>query len=101
MYIVHVHVQVKPQYIAEFIEATKLNAQSSRLEKGIKRFDLLQYQTDSVYFILSEVYLDQTTALEHKDTSHYQKRRDTVEEMMAEPRRSEKFFNIDPIDEKY
>lgn len=101
MYIVHVHVHVKPQYIAEFTDATKLNAYYSRLEKGIKRFDLMQSQIDESYFILNEVYLDEKAAINHKNTAHYQNWRDSVTEMMAEPRSSDKFINIDPVDEKY
>ena len=73
----------------------------SRLEKGIKRFDILHSQTDESYFILNEVYVDQKAAFNHKDTAHYLKWRDSVAEMMAEPRISEKFINIDPVDEKY
>jgi hypothetical protein len=34
----------------------------------------------------------------HKETAHYSKWRDTVARMMAEPRQSVKFANIDPTD---
>ena len=41
MLIVHVHVHVKPESVAEFRQATLENARSSVQEPGIARFDVV------------------------------------------------------------
>ena len=98
MLIVHVHVKVKPDTIDAFKNATLLNAQASRKEPGIARFDLLQQNDDPTRFLLVEAYRTADAPTAHKETQHYKTWRDTVEKMMAEPRQSVKFTNIDPPD---
>jgi autoinducer 2-degrading protein len=49
--------------------------------------------------VLVEVYRSSTDPMEHKKTAHHQTRRDTVAEMMAEPRSSVKSHDIFPDDE--
>ena len=98
MLIVHVHVNVKPECIKAFKSATAENAGKSVEEPGIARFDVIQQQDDAARFILVEVYRDAEAAAAHKSTAHYAKWRDAVAEMMAEPRRSVKFFNVFPDD---
>jgi quinol monooxygenase YgiN len=48
--------------------------------------------------VLIEVYRSSADLMEHKKTAHYQTWRDTVAEMMAEPRSSIKYGNIFPDD---
>jgi len=98
MYIVHVHVHVKPDSIESFREATLENARSSVREPGIARFDILQNPDDPSRFLLVEVYRTPDDPARHKETAHYQKWRDTVANMMAEPRTSVKYANIFPDD---
>lgn len=98
MLIVHVHVRVKPQFIEAFQGASVANAQASRKEPGIARFDVLQQSEDPARFVLVEAYRTAEAPAAHKETSHYRIWRDTVAEMMAEPRQSVKFANIDPPD---
>ncbi len=98
MYIVHVHVHVKPEFIGQFREATLENARNSLREPGIARFDILQDSDDPSRFLLVEVYRTPDDPAHHKETAHYQKWRDTVADMMAEPRTSVKFANIFPDD---
>lgn len=99
MLIVHVHVQVKPEYVEAFKEATVENACASVQEPGIARFDVIQQMDDPAKFILVEVYRSPEAAAAHKETAHYAKWRDTVAEMMAQPRTSVKFSNVFPGDE--
>ncbi len=99
MFIVHVFVHVKEDRIEAFKEATIENAENSINEEGIARFDFVQQQDDSSRFVLVEVYRTADDPAKHKETAHYQKWRDTVADMMAEPRSSIKFFNVHP-DEK-
>lgn len=42
MYIVHVHVHVKPDFVNEFREATIENARNSIREPGVARFDVIR-----------------------------------------------------------
>jgi (4S)-4-hydroxy-5-phosphonooxypentane-2,3-dione isomerase len=98
MLVVHVHVKVKPDFIEAFRGATVTNAQASREEPGIARFDVLQQSDDLTRFVLVEAYRTAEAPAAHKETQHYRTWRDTVAEMMAEPRQSVKFTNIDPPD---
>lgn len=96
MNIIHVHVHVKAEMIDAFKEATIENASHSVREDGIERFDVIQQNDDPTHFILVEVYKTDKAALAHKETAHYLKWRDTVADMMAEPRQGIKFTNIFP-----
>lgn len=98
MLIVQVHVHVKSEYINEFIEATSINAKNSIKEQGIARFDIIQQQDNPNRFILVEVYRTAEDPAKHKETAHYAIWRDTVADLMAEPRSSVKYTNIYPED---
>ena len=99
MLIVHVHVQVKPEFVEAFRLATKENARHSVKEPGIARFDVLQQSDDPCRFVLVEVYRTPQAPAAHKETAHYAAWRDRVAEMMAEPRTSVKYSNVFPGDE--
>ena len=101
MLIVHVQVRVKPEAVEGFKRATIANAQASRKEPGIARFDLLQQADDPTRFVLVEAYRSAEAPAAHKETEHYKRWRDAVAEMMAEPRQSLKYANIDPRDGEY
>lgn len=99
MIVVHVHVRVKLEHVAAFRVATLANARRSVDEPGIARFDVVQQTDDPTRFVLVEVYRSAEAPAAHKETAHYQAWRDTVAEMMAEPRSSVKFANVFPEDE--
>jgi quinol monooxygenase YgiN len=96
MFIVHVHVHVKPGQAEAFKEATIENAHNSLQEPGVARFDVIQQQDDPNRFVLVEVYRTAGDPAKHKETAHYQKWRDMVAEMMANPRSSVKYSNVYP-----
>jgi len=96
MLIVHVFVHVVPDQVEAFMTATLENAQQSVQEPGIARFDVLRQKDDPTHFVLVEVYRTPDDPARHKETAHYQKWRDTVAEMMAEPRTSVKYENVFP-----
>ena len=98
MLIVHVHVQVKPEHMDAFIAATIANAQASRLEPGVARFDVIRQTEDPTGFVLVEAYRDTAASAAHKATTHYATWRDAVAPMMAAPRTSVKFTNVFPAD---
>ena len=96
MLIVHVHVHVKPESVADFKQATIENARSSVQEPDIARFDVVEQQDDATRFVLIEVYRSPEAAAAHKETVHYARWRDTVANMMAEPRHSMKYNDVFP-----
>lgn len=96
MLIVHVHVHVKPESVADFRKATIENARWSVQESGIARFDAVQQQDDETRFVLIEVYRTPEAAAAHKETAHYAKWRNTVANMMAEPRHSVNYGEVFP-----
>jgi len=99
MFIVCVFTHVKPDQVEAFRTATLENARNSIQEPGIARFDVIQQQDDPARFVLVEVYRTADDPARHKETPHYQKWRDTVADMMAQPRTSIKYTNVFP-DEK-
>lgn len=101
MLIVHVHVQVKPEYIQAFRQASTANAEASRLEPGVVRFDVCQQADEPTRFVLVEIYLDETAQVAHKATPHYAAWRDAVAPMMAGPRTSVRFNNVSPSDREW
>ena len=98
MNIVFVHVHVKSEFVEAFKQASLENASSSVKEEGIARFDIVQQADDPTRFVLVEVYKTAEAPAAHKETAHYLKWRDTVADMMAEPRQGIKYGNIFPDD---
>ena len=101
MQIVLVHVHVKPESVQAFKQASLENASNSVKEPGIARFDVIQQADDQARFILVEIYKTVEAQTAHKETAHYTKWRDTVADMMAEPRQGIKYSNIFPTDENW
>lgn len=96
MQIVHVHVQVKPEFVEAFEAATRENAANSIREPGVVRFDVVRQEDDPTRFVLMEIYRTAEDPARHKATAHYAAWRDAVEPMMAEPRRSVKYRALFP-----
>ena len=98
MLIVHVHVHVEPEAVEQFKQATIENAANSVKEPGIARFDVIQQADDPTRFMLVEVYRDAEAPARHRDTAHYATWRDTVTDMLVEPRTRRPYLNIFPND---
>jgi autoinducer 2-degrading protein len=99
--VVHVEVRVKAEAVEAFRLAARENAEQSLKEPGVARFDVAQEVDDPTRFVLVEVYRDAQAPAAHKATAHYQKWRDAVAEMMAEPRSSRRFVNVFPDDARW
>ncbi|HEY5117738.1 MAG TPA: putative quinol monooxygenase [Nakamurella sp.] len=99
MLVVHVHVHVTPDRVADFLTATEVNARASLAEPGVLRFDVVQDQADPAHVVLVEVYRDEQAAADHKTTPHYAVWRDAVADLMARPRESTKFSAVHPAQE--
>lgn len=101
MLIVQVFVRVKPEGVAAFQAASLENARHSVQEPGVARFDVIQQADDPTRFVLIEVYRTADAPAQHKETAHYAAWRDAVADLMAEPRRSVKYFNRFPEDARW
>ena len=99
MYIVHVHLHVKSEYIKDFITACLDNVRDSLKEPWICRFDLLQQADDPTRFELIEVYRTSEDPEKHKATEHYNKWRVLAEKMLAEPRSRTVYTNLSPLEQ--
>lgn len=86
MFVTIVEVLVKPEFLAEFIEATRLNHEASTQEAGNLRFDILQSPVEPQRFVFYEAYATEAAAKLHKETTHYLRWRDTVAPYMQVPR---------------
>lgn len=91
-----VYVYVKPETINDFIEASVLNHKGSVKEPGNLRFDLVQQADNPFCFMLYEAFESEESAVAHKTTDHYLKWRDTVKDMMAEPRYGVRYNILEP-----
>jgi len=100
MLVVHVHVRVKPDDVARFLAATLANARASVAEPGVLRFDVVQDEADPGHVVLVEVYRDLAANAAHKETAHYALWRDTVADLMAQPRESTRFAAVFPTEEE-
>jgi (4S)-4-hydroxy-5-phosphonooxypentane-2,3-dione isomerase len=101
MHIVLVHVQVKSEFVEAFKNAILDNERGSILEHGVIRFDVLQQADDPTHFALYEVYRTPEDQMKHRETPHYLRWRDTVAEMMAEPRHAVRYLNLAPSDSNF
>jgi quinol monooxygenase YgiN len=98
LHIALVNAHVRPERVEDFRQATTLNATESRKEAGVVRFDVVQESEDPTRFVLIEVFRSPAAAASHRETAHYQRWRDAVAEMMAEPRTNKKYVNVSPDD---
>src|SRR5262245_14826441 len=96
--VVHVHARVKPDAIEGFRAASIDNARHSVQEPGVARFDVVQSTEDPTRFVLVEVYRTPDAPAAHKATTHYARWRDTVADLMAEPRTAARYVNVAPED---
>ena len=96
MYVVIVNVSVKPESASEFLAVTEQNHQGTRSEPGNVRFDVLRRNDDPNRFVLYEAYRDEAGFVAHQQTAHYLAWKETVANMMAEPRSSQKCTSLFP-----
>lgn len=98
MLVAIVRIHVKPEHLEAFKAATLENARNSVLEPGIARFEVLQQEDDPNRFVLIEAFRSAEAQLAHRETAHYQKWRDTVQDWMAEPRTGVRHISLFPED---
>jgi autoinducer 2-degrading protein len=99
MHVTIVQARVKPEHVADFIAATRLNHEGAVAEPGNRRFDILQAADDPTRFVLYEAYVSVAAAAAHKNTPHYLRWRDTVAPWMAAPRVGVSYQGLFPASE--
>ena len=96
MIVTMVHIWVKDQFVDDFIRAAIDNHENTVKEPGNIRFDFLSDVSDKTKFVLYEVFESEEAVAAHKATAHYLRWRDTVKDMMAEPRYGVKYNILEP-----
>ncbi|MEN6385826.1 MAG: antibiotic biosynthesis monooxygenase [Phycisphaerales bacterium] len=96
MFVLHINVKVKHEFIEEFKQICIDNAKNSVKESKIRRFDFLQQADDPTRFLLVEAYDDESGIEAHKKTAHYNKWRAEAERMVDGERMRTKFTPIWP-----
>ena len=91
MYVVSVTINVKAEFVSQFIAAILDNATNTRKEPGNVRFDVAQGEDDPARFLLNEVYRTKEDFARHQETAHYLRWRDAVTPWMAQPRQAAKY----------
>lgn len=91
-----VEIQVKPDCLEAFVEATLANHRGTRQEAGNFRFDVVQQEGDPTHFILYEVFRDPEAIAAHRETEHYRTWKTVVEPWMACPRKGTRYRILAP-----
>ena len=78
---IFVTILIKPEFNKRFRKASLGDAQGSvKDEPECYRFDILQANADPNRFHLYEVYADEAALEAHRDSPHYKKWRNTVQD---------------------
>ncbi len=96
MFLMHINIKVKREFVEEFKQICVQNAQSSVKEPAVKRFDVLQQADDPTRFILVEAYTDENGIEAHRKTDHYNKWKVQAERMIEGERTRTKFTPVWP-----
>ena len=100
MIVTCVHIHVKEEFVEQFKEASLKNHLGSIQEEGNYRFDVLQDLENPNKFLLYEVFDSPEAVIAHKETEHYLKWRETVDDWMAERRKGIRYEIIAPTEPK-
>ena len=89
MVILQVTVQVKPEYVARYLEQIHYDAEhSEKDEPGCLRFDVIQDRDDPNRFHYYEVYRDEAALEAHRQTPHFKAYSEAVQPwLVAAPER--------------
>lgn len=94
MYIVHVFMHVKYDYIKEFKSASVDNVEKSLDEPGVASFDIIQQQDDNSKFLFMESYYTEEDQLKHRESEHFKKWKEKTKDMFEKPYTFIKYKNL-------
>ena len=98
MVVMIVRFHVKPEHIEAFKAASIENARHSAHEPGVARFDLIQEADDPTRFMFVEAFRSVDDHATHRETAHFLTWRDTVADLLVEPRTAVKHISVFPGD---
>jgi (4S)-4-hydroxy-5-phosphonooxypentane-2,3-dione isomerase len=99
MVVLHVTVQVKPEYVPEFLEVIRHDAEhSEKDEPGCLRFDVIQDKDDPNRFYFYEVYRDEAALEAHRQTPHFKLYFEKSRALLAAPPERRVGKNLVPSD---
>ena len=73
MFVLVVHLKIKPENVDAFMSKLAENARNARKEPGCKQFDVLVDPNDRIKVLLYEVYNDEKAFEAHQQTPHFKK----------------------------
>ncbi len=71
MHSIIVNIQIKPEFVEQFVEAVREHANQAMTEVGCMRFDVLQFKDDPTHFMYLEIFKDDTASTEHGKLPYY------------------------------
>jgi autoinducer 2-degrading protein len=99
MVILHVTIPVKPEFVAQFIDVARYDAEhSEKDEEGCLRFDVIQDRDDANRFYFYEVYRDDAALAAHRETPHFKYYADKTRSWLAAPPERRFGRNLSPAD---
>lgn len=102
MVILHVTIQVKLEYVSEFLDVVRYDAEhSEKDEPGCLRFDVIQDRDDSNKFYFYEVYRDEAALEAHRQTPHFKLYAEKVQPWLAAPPERRFGRNLIPSDDTW
>lgn len=96
MYVVCVTSNIKPGMVDAYVAESVANAKKTRGEPGNLRFDVLRGHDNPQLVFFYEVYKTPADFAAHQQTSHYLHFKETVKDMLVEPRSGVKYDNAYP-----
>ena len=91
-----VRIEVIPEQVDAFLDATFTHARATRQETGNVRFDILRNAEEPSHFFLYEAYQDEESFRAHQQSPHYLTWRPTVAPFMAGPRVGDRYLSLFP-----
>lgn len=96
MFVQIVHIRIKPDRLAEFLEVFQVNYAGTRQEPGNIRFDVLQDPAEPTHFAIYEVFENAAAVDAHRATAHYKATVARLEPLMQGPRSKDLFTLVMP-----
>jgi len=91
-----VEINIKPEYVDDFLEVFRANHEGAINEPGNLRFDVLRDPEVATRFFIYEAYQDDEAVLAHKKTPHYLACVEKLDPMMSSARKKQTFIGLLP-----
>ncbi|WP_300004560.1 (4S)-4-hydroxy-5-phosphonooxypentane-2,3-dione isomerase [uncultured Cedecea sp.] len=91
-----VEINIKSEYVDDFLDVFRANHEGAIKEPGNLRFDVLQDPDIATRFFIYEAYQDDEAVLAHKKTPHYLACVEKLDHMMSSARKKQTFIGLLP-----